>query len=90
VGQYQTFIVRIWTSVPEDSVRGHIQHIASQRGAYFRDSEKMLQFMREFVEPAALPVADGESGETPEALLQTELPGQTAGPSCDRGGSGDW
>ena len=90
MGQYQTFIVRIWTSAAEDSVRGHIQHISSQRGAYFRDSEKMLQFIREFVEPAALPVADGEPGETPEGLPLTGLPSQQSGPSSDRGASGDW
>ena len=59
MGQYQTFIVRIWTDGTSSSTRGHIQHIASRRGKYFRDEEKMVRFIREFLEAAALPVVDG-------------------------------
>ena len=53
MGQYQTFIVRLWTEETERAVRGHIQHIASRRGAYFRDVERMIEFMRDYLEPAS-------------------------------------
>lgn len=58
MGQYQTFIVRIWTDGTASSTRGHIQHIASRRGKYFRDEEKMIQFIHEFLDPATLPAVD--------------------------------
>lgn len=58
MGQYQTFIIRIWTDGTASSPRGHIQHIATRRGRYFRDEEKMIQFIREFIEPAILPATE--------------------------------
>ncbi len=58
MGQYQTFIVRIWTDGTASSTRGHIQHIASRRGKYFRDEEKMIQFIREYLDPATFPVVN--------------------------------
>lgn len=62
MGQYQTFIVRFWTDASANTVRGHIQHIGSRRGIYFRDEEKMLQFVREYLVPVAMPAAsDAES-----------------------------
>jgi hypothetical protein len=48
-GQYQTFIVRYWTGDPAGP-RGHIQHVASGRGLYFRDVQRMLQFMDEHLD----------------------------------------
>jgi hypothetical protein len=48
MGQYQTFIVRFWSDpAATDVLRGHIQHIASGHGLYFRDLERMLHFMDE-------------------------------------------
>ncbi|MGH2459478.1 MAG: hypothetical protein ACRDIY_11500 [Chloroflexota bacterium] len=66
MGQYQTFIVRIWTDGAPSSTRGHIQHIASRRGRYFRDEERMMRFIREFLETAALPAGDGIDRSVPD------------------------
>ena len=53
-GQYQTFVVRYWTGDPS-ALRGHIQHVATGRGLYFRDVERMLRFIDEHVkEPPRL------------------------------------
>ncbi len=70
MGQYQTFIIRIWTDGTASSPRGHIQHIGSRRGRYFRDEEKMMRFIREFLEPAILPAV--EELDTPPAEVPTE------------------
>jgi hypothetical protein len=46
MGHYQTFIVRFWSDAADtDMLRGHIQHIASGRGLYFRNMERMIRFM---------------------------------------------
>lgn len=66
MGQYQTFIVRIWTDGTPSSTRGHIQHIASRRGKYFRDEEKMVQFIRDFLEAATLPAEGGLDRSMPD------------------------
>ena len=71
MGQYQTFIVRIWTDGTPGSTRGHIQHIASRRGKYFRDEEKMVQFIRGFLEAATLPAGDGLDRSVPEGTSDT-------------------
>ena len=57
MGRYETFIVRLWTDGESEPVRGHIQHIASRRGVYFRDAEKLLQFIGEHLGSATLPAA---------------------------------
>lgn len=72
MGQYQTFIVRIWTDGTASSPRGHIQHIASRRGKYFRDEAKLLRFIQEFLEPARLPVID-PADDTPHGDEPTPL-----------------
>lgn len=63
-GQYQTFIVRFWQDGTEEPSRGHIQHVASGRGAYFRDLDRMLRFMDDYL--LARPEVDGEGGENGE------------------------
>jgi len=77
MGQYQTFIVRIWTDGAPSSTRGHIQHIASRRGKYFRDEEKMVRFIREFLDPAALPVTEA-SPPAPDELTADPVDSFTA------------
>ncbi len=52
MGQYQTFIIRFWTDDTEDVARGHIQHVATGRGLYFRDIDRMLHFLDEHVSPS--------------------------------------
>lgn len=64
MGQYQTFIVRIWTDDTASSTRGHIQHIASRRGRYFRDEEKMVRFIRDCLGTAVLPIVEPDRGPT--------------------------
>ena len=59
LGQYQTFVVRLWTGATEDGLRGHIQHIASRRGVYFRDTDRMLQFIHEYLEPVSTTAEGG-------------------------------
>lgn len=71
-GQYQTFIVRFWQDGSEEPSRGHIQHVASGRGAYFRDLDRMLRFMDDYLlahpEVNARPAGSGEARANVEAL----------------------
>ena len=45
MGQYQTFIIRFWTDDTDEVPCGHIQHVATGRGLYFRDIQRMLHFL---------------------------------------------
>lgn len=65
MGQYQTFVVRIWTDGAASAPRGHVQHIASRRGKYFRDEGKLIQFIREYLQPAALPITEPDDAPPP-------------------------
>jgi hypothetical protein len=74
LGQYQTFVVRLWTDEAEDSLRGHVQHVGSRRGIYFRDVEKMLQFINEHLQPVALPVSSHVDTEVVDGELESPTP----------------
>jgi hypothetical protein len=67
MGQYQTFVVRLWADSAGGAARGHIQHIASRRGIYFRDSQKMLQFIHDHLLPAMLPANGHERDDQLDA-----------------------
>lgn len=58
MGQYQTFVVRFWADAAAEMVRGHIQHVASGRGLYFRDVDRMLEFMNEHLAVPVRPAND--------------------------------
>ena len=79
LGRYETFIVRLWTDGAEESTRGHIQHIASRRGIYFRDAGKMLQFIGEHLGPATLADVDerNDQADGREPDLQPADGGET-------------
>jgi hypothetical protein len=61
MGQYQTFVIRFWADAAAEMVRGHIQHVASGRGLYFRDVDRMLEFMNEHL-PAPARLANDSEG----------------------------
>lgn len=44
-GYYNTFVVKIWQSEAERTVRGYIQHVGTQESVCLADSEKMANFM---------------------------------------------
>jgi hypothetical protein len=55
MGKYQTFIIRFWTDGGSEAARGHIQHVATGRGLYFRDAQRMLRFMGAYLEQTLEP-----------------------------------
>jgi hypothetical protein len=61
MGQYQTFIVRFWTEETAEVARGHIQHVATGRGLYFRDLERMLRFINDHLEVVSIGPAAPET-----------------------------
>ncbi len=83
MGQYQTFVVRLWTDETDELVRGHIQHIASQHATYFQCEPKMLEFIHEHLgpgpnaSPSPSPARGGEPGRC--------IPPSRAGLSSQRG-----
>jgi hypothetical protein len=62
MGQYQTFVVRFWAEDSAEMVRGHIQHVASGRGLYFRDVDRMLEFMNAHL-AASVPLARDDGNQ---------------------------
>jgi hypothetical protein len=45
MGQYNSFVVKIWTNEATAKFRGHIQHVGSQEATYFITTEKMVAFI---------------------------------------------
>ena len=45
MGQYNSFVVKIWTNEATAKFRGHIQHVGSQDAKYFITTEKMVEFI---------------------------------------------
>lgn len=45
MGQYNSFVVKIWTNEATAKFRGHIQHVGSQESTYFITTEKMVEFI---------------------------------------------
>ena len=45
MGQYNSFVVKIWTNEATAKFRGHIQHVGSQESTYFVTTEKMVKFI---------------------------------------------
>jgi hypothetical protein len=84
LGRYETFIVRLWTDGGREPVRGHIQHIASRRGVYFRDAEKLLQFIGEHLGSAALPAASAGLDVSDATGEKLRFPPASGGESDDR------
>lgn len=88
MGRYQTFIVRFWQGDGEESrARGHVQHVASGRGLYFRDFERMLRFFDEYLvavaetQREALTGEEGAPGVTERVGDGTDERGNTRDPS---------
>jgi hypothetical protein len=65
MGQYQTFIVRFWTEDGAAPPRGHVQHIATGHGLYFRDVDRLLAFLHEHLPPGDL----ADIGGTEQPIL---------------------
>jgi len=52
MGQYNTFIVKIWTGAVVGKIRGRIQHVGSQEAKYFVSLEKMVEFIIDHIYPS--------------------------------------
>ena len=51
MGQYNSFVVKIWTNEATAKFRGHIQHVGSQESEYFITLEKMTDFVTSHLSP---------------------------------------
>ena len=51
MGQYNSFVVKIWTNEATAKFRGHIQHVGSQESTYFITTEKMVEFIMDHLSP---------------------------------------
>ncbi|OGO00137.1 MAG: hypothetical protein A2Y58_06145 [Chloroflexi bacterium RBG_13_51_52] len=51
MGQYNSFVVKIWTNEATAKFRGHIQHVGSQDATYFITMEKMVEFIKSHLGP---------------------------------------
>jgi hypothetical protein len=78
MGQYQTFIVRFWTEETAEVARGHIQHVATGRGLYFRDLERMLRFINDHLEIVSIGLVPPETAAGSEV---SEMPRRANGDS---------
>ena len=45
MGDYNSFVVRVWTDEIDGRWRGHIQHVATRDEAYFVTRDKMEDFI---------------------------------------------
>jgi hypothetical protein len=45
MGNYNSFIVKIWTEDGQNLARGYIQHVGTQEGIYFADWGRMTSFI---------------------------------------------
>ncbi|OGO25042.1 MAG: hypothetical protein A2144_13485 [Chloroflexi bacterium RBG_16_50_9] len=46
MGYYNSFLVKVWTDNGEKLLRGHIQHVGTEKDIYFLKWEKMVDFMQ--------------------------------------------
>lgn len=82
MGRYETFVVRLWTDGSEELVRGHVQHVATRRGVYFRDAVKMLEFIGEYLGDASPAWTSGIAA--PADAGEAALPAAEGGRPDDR------
>ena len=45
MGNYNSFLVRIWKDEDEYMIRGYVQHVGSRESTYFSDWDKMVAFI---------------------------------------------
>ena len=45
MGDYNSFLVRVWTEDEENLLRGYIQHVGTEEDIYFLTWEKMVDFI---------------------------------------------
>ncbi len=76
MGQYQTFIVRFWTDGSDEVARGHIQHVATGRGLYFRDIARMLHFLDQHVSATIRPTRVDETAAVRDAPPTPPMDGE--------------
>lgn len=60
--QYNTFVVRIWTS-NDNGLHGQITHVLTQEKRDFLDLDLMLKFILENIYPQVESAEFGEEGE---------------------------
>jgi len=60
MGQYNSFIVKIWTNEATAKFRGYIQHVGSQDATYFITTEKMVEFIMSHLSPSPGYPANGQ------------------------------
>ncbi len=45
MGNYNSFLIRIWKDEDEHIIRGYIQHVSSRETTHFSDWNKMITFI---------------------------------------------
>ena len=45
MGNYNSFLVRVWTEDGENLLRGYVQHVGTEEDMYFLKCEKMVDFV---------------------------------------------
>jgi hypothetical protein len=45
MGQYNSFLIKVWAEDGDTLVRGHIQHVGTEDVAHFSNWEKMVEFI---------------------------------------------
>jgi hypothetical protein len=63
MGDYNSFLLRIWSNGRTDEIKGFIQHVSTQESMNFVNWEKMINFIN----------AHLESRSMPESQLEAEL-----------------
>jgi len=60
VGNYNSFLVRIWNGEDENILRGYIQHVGSREIIYFANWDKMVSFIMSHLTNQSSPQCDVE------------------------------
>jgi len=50
MGNYSSFVVRLWVNSKGIMKRGQVKHVATQKETYFLNFSKMVDFMNENLE----------------------------------------
>ena len=67
---YSSFVLRIWVDDSGEMTRGQIQHVNTQESIYFVNSDKMLAFIRNHLNPPLRDLVEPSEGPPLHLLVQ--------------------
>ena len=73
MGQYSSFIVRVWSDGLEN-IRGNIEHVATHERHVFVNPEEIVQFVRAHLALAASPAGFSRVDADKESVLPNGQP----------------